>query len=78
MEALSKAQIKQLALLEDGEWHNIYNNGVKGLKENTLDALVRKGLVEKKEDIDRERDKHIYGRWLQHYERDTFYRVKKM
>ena len=45
---LSVAQARQVDLLSDGEWHNIYNNGIKGLAVNSLYALLERGLVETK------------------------------
>ena len=73
---LTKAQEKQLEMLKDGEWHNAYNNGVKGLKHQTLEALVKKGLVEMKKDIDVNRNSEIFGKYTMHPDRDLFFRLK--
>ncbi len=45
---LTKAQNQQLEMLSDGKWHNQHNNGVRGLKYNSLKVLIKKGLVIKK------------------------------
>jgi hypothetical protein len=51
---LTKSQQQQLEMLSDGKWHNINNNGVKGLRYNSLDVLVERGLVETKRKKDDE------------------------
>ncbi len=51
---LTKSQQQQLEMLSDGEWHNVNNNGIKGLRHNSLRVLVKKGLVERKNKKDDE------------------------
>ena len=75
MKTLTKAQTKHLEILSDNEWHNIYNNGNKGLTFTTLRALVKKGLVETKKDIDINRDAEIFGtEYHMHPDRDIFFK----
>jgi len=45
---LTKSQQQQIEMLSDGKWHNTNNNGVRGLRHNSLDVLIKKGLVVKK------------------------------
>jgi primosomal protein N' len=76
---LTKAQQKVLDLLSDGEWHNMYNKGIKGLKLQTLEALIKKGLVEFKKDVDRNRETEKFGtQYEEHPDRDWFYRIKNL
>jgi len=45
---LTPTRTKQVEMLSDGKWHNVNNNGIRGLAFNSLDALVNKGVVEEK------------------------------
>jgi len=76
---MTPAQLRQINLLQDLKWHNLYNNGIKGLNKNSLDSLKNKGIVDYKIEKDPTKDENVFGKkYLFHPDRDIYYRLHKL
>jgi len=73
---LTNSQNKQIEILSDGEWHSLNNNGIKGLKCQSLDALIEKGLVVEKRNNGKTLDPEqgvVFSPWY-----DIFYKLNEV